>query len=236
MVKNKYNLKPIFLYNLKILRNFSRFISYNALQFYSSYYKPYRIFQINGLRRKAVILYNNNFFYRIKRSMLRFRYHFLLFFGIKFCSHKTANDFFELFKHLTPLNYLWFLEHSAKLFLIKTKVTSTLTLAHYYVRNSYFFSSCKEYLGKWVYLDYNSVNQVLLNNVLLNKVKLFLKNKKKSMIGSKNKLKKVSKYFRKRFRVFTTDNYKTIFNRMQVLRFVESDYKILTFIALPLLK
>lgn len=171
-----------------------------------------------------------NIFFKIKRSMHVIRILFMQYYGWTYETHRTYSKYFSLIKPYIPLDYVWFLEYNTMLFLIKIKLSNSMNYSNFLIHNNLIYNNSLLSLSKWSYINISSYTQFIICEWSYYKIIKF--------IDLLNKFIKNIVYFYK-IRTINYYNQNTISNNYFRLKFLffkylECDYKILTFILLPL--
>jgi hypothetical protein len=177
---------------------------------------------------------NINIFYKIKKSMYFIRIILMEYFGWIFKTHQRYNRYFSIVKPITPLDYIWFLEYNTLLFLIKIKLSNSIQYSVFLVKNNFIYNNVTSSFSRWSYLTINSYTQFIISEwsyfstiKFISRLNEFIKNisyfyKIKLNLSLNNNIKKI----------FCIKNYYRL--KLMFFKYLECDYKIMTFILLPL--
>ncbi len=175
-----------------------------------------------------------NIFYRIKRTIHFLRIVYLEFFKIKYNTTKHINMFFFSLKHISVLNYIWFLEYNCSLFLIKIKFSNSIKYSRFLFKNNLFFNNNILYFSKWTFFKVNTYNQLIICLWTFYKILKFFKKLNMFLLyidlfyeTNDNIVKNFTQIKKKYSNNYT---FKYLF-----FKYIEIDYKILTFILLPII-
>ena len=212
------------LLNIKYIKSLSNYIVNDFFLFFSIYSETPKILNFD-LEKNHI-----NLFFKIKVTIHLLRITFLQYFNINFETHKKINRFFLILKSFSTLNYIWFLEYNILIFLIKIKVSNSLVYSHFLIKHNFIFSNKIVYFNKWSYLPTNSYIQCIISEWSFFKLLSFIFklndfvdhisfNRYKISDFLRNKNSNCLKYYQLKFLFF---------------KYLETDYKCLTFIPLPI--
>lgn len=240
---NKNSLLIRSLLNIKFLRSIPEYqindliLFFNNVQYSTTDVDENNDDNENGIYNENDLIIDDNLiniFFKIKRSIHVIRVLFLEFFSVRFKTKQKIDLYFFSFRSYSTLSYIWFLEYNILMFLIKIKLSNSIKFSNFIINNSLIFNNKINNFDRWTFITINTYTQFIICrwsfykifnqiNIINNFIKSW------SQILNTNKIlqqKNIPLVDKKYMNIYT---FKFIF-----FKFLESDYKIFTFILLPI--
>lgn len=228
--KKNFFLKKLF--HVKYFSNFKEFIYFELNSCYSltsfTTYKPYNMWGD---------FYKINMFFRVKTSVNHIRWFTLKQLNIIFKNNYQINTFFFGMKYFSVLNYIWLIEWSFLLFLIKIKLSNSIMYSLFLIFSSIINHNGCFYLTRWsvvtittpiiIIFSYLSLLQFKLNFLRFNTLYFFF-------ISFNRYLKKIRRFYTSLYNTLPNKIYSLYYYQIVAFKYLEIDFKSLIFILLPL--
>jgi hypothetical protein len=233
--KDKVSFKAFF--HIKTFFNINEFIMYDFYNFHKSALNTtirYKKIPPKIIAKKP--WKKLNFLYYIRYSIDTFRTHTLQFFKIKFKTDRRATVFFNSFRNLTPLSYVWFFEYSIPYFLVKIRFAESISQGLLLSLSSLVFVNNTNSFDRWDIVKPGDVIQLPFNIYILSRLKWmvlrFFDFFRRTRKFFKRTILRAKKHRTKMPNIMIKANHLNVSKQFH-LRLLESDYKCLTIILMP---
>lgn len=177
-----------------------------------------------------------NFFFRIRYSIDIFRTHTLQFFKIKFRAERRTTVFFNSFKGVTALSYIWFFEYSLPYFLVKIRFAESISQGLVLSLNDTVFINSRTGFDRWTIVVPGDLVRLPFCMYLIQRIRWMI-------LKFFDFFKKTKRFFKrtilraKRYRTkmpnMTSKGVHLNASKHLHMRLLESDYKAMSVILIP---